>query len=50
MPLLPCCLQRGWTTWSLASVDQRVIAIAPLVFSLLNMGDVSSTKWKRFKY
>jgi len=29
--------KRGWTTWSLAAVDQRVIAIAPLVYSLLKM-------------
>jgi PhoPQ-activated pathogenicity-related protein len=29
--------KRGWTTWSLAAVDQRVIGIFPLVFSLLKM-------------
>jgi len=29
--------KRGWTTFSLAMVDQRVFAIAPLVFSLLKM-------------
>jgi len=29
--------KRGWTTWSLAAVDKRVVAIAPQVFSLLNM-------------
>jgi PhoPQ-activated pathogenicity-related protein len=29
--------KRGWTTWLLASVDQRVFAIAPTVFDLLNM-------------
>ena len=28
-------LQRGWTTWSLAAVDRRVIGIMPLVMSLL---------------
>ena len=27
--------QRGWTAWSLAATDQRVIATAPLVYSLL---------------
>jgi PhoPQ-activated pathogenicity-related protein len=26
----------GWTTWSLAVTDQRVVVIAPMVFSLLN--------------
>ena len=32
--------QRGWTTWSLAATDQRVIAAAPMVFSLLNFNEV----------
>ena len=27
--------QRGWTAWSVAATDKRVIATAPLVFSLL---------------
>ena len=29
------CLQRGWTAWSVAAVDERVIGTAPLVMSLL---------------
>jgi PhoPQ-activated pathogenicity-related protein len=29
--------KRGWTTWSIASTDRRVIAIIPMVFSLLNI-------------
>jgi PhoPQ-activated pathogenicity-related protein len=30
--------KRGWTTWSLAATDKRVIAIVPMVFSMINMG------------
>lgn len=29
--------KRGWTTWSIAATDQRVVAIAPMVFSMINM-------------
>jgi PhoPQ-activated pathogenicity-related protein len=29
--------KRGWTTWLLACVDQRVFAMAPTVFDLLSM-------------
>ena len=33
-------LQRGWTAWLQAAIDDRVIAVAPTVLSCLNLQEV----------
>ena len=32
--------QRGWTTWITGAIEERIIAIAPVVLTDLNMGPV----------
>lgn len=39
--ILHVSVQRGWTVWSLAATDRRVVVMTPFVFSLLNMEEVT---------
>src|SRR5437870_9107850 len=40
--------KRGWTTWTTAAVDRRVIAIAPLVIDLLNVEPSFIHHWRAY--
>lgn len=40
--------KRGWTTWTTAIADERVIAIAPLVIDLLNIVPSFKHHWKAY--
>jgi PhoPQ-activated pathogenicity-related protein len=40
--------KRGWTTWSVAEVDPRVIAIAPIVFDALNLPSVFQGQYQAY--
>ena len=42
--------KRGWTTWSVAQVDPRVIAIAPIVIDTLNVQDVFISQYRSFGF
>jgi PhoPQ-activated pathogenicity-related protein len=42
--------KRGWTTWTTAAVDPRVIAIAPIVIDTLNVEDVFMHQWECYGY
>src|SRR6266487_1381855 len=42
--------KRGWTTWTTAAVDPRVIAIAPLVIDLLNIEPSFMHHWKAYGF
>ena len=40
--------KRGWTTWTTAIVDRRVIAIAPAVIDLLNVVPSFNHHWRAY--
>ncbi|MBS1855262.1 MAG: PhoPQ-activated pathogenicity-related family protein [Acidobacteria bacterium] len=40
--------KRGWTTWSTAAVDPRVVAMAPLVFDSLNLEQAFAHHWEAY--
>jgi PhoPQ-activated pathogenicity-related protein len=40
--------KRGWTTWTTAAVDKRVIAIAPAVIDLLNVEPSFAHHWQAY--
>jgi PhoPQ-activated pathogenicity-related protein len=42
--------KRGWTTWSVAQVDPRVIAIAPIVIDILNVPAVFENQWRSYGF
>lgn len=42
--------KRGWTTWTTASVDDRVIAIVPVVIDLLNIVPSFDHHWRNYGF
>jgi PhoPQ-activated pathogenicity-related protein len=42
--------KRGWTAWSTAAVDARVVAIAPLVIDTLNVGKAFQHHWQAYGF
>jgi PhoPQ-activated pathogenicity-related protein len=42
--------KRGWTTWTTAAVDKRVVAIAPLVIDLLNIVPSFRHHWRAYGF
>lgn len=42
--------KRGWTTWTTAAVDNRVVAIAPIVIDLLNIVPSFEHHWKAYGF
>src|SRR5690606_8115603 len=42
--------KRGWTTWSTAAVDKRVVAIVPIVIDLLNLVPSFKHHWAAYGF
>ena len=42
--------KRGWTTWTTAAVDERVVAIIPVVIDLLNLVHSFEHHWRNYGY
>ena len=42
--------KRGWTTWTTAAVDNRVIAIAPIVIDMLNIEPSFVHHWEAYGF
>jgi PhoPQ-activated pathogenicity-related protein len=42
--------KRGWTTWTAAAVDPRVVAISPIVIDVLNMQPSLAHHWECYGF
>lgn len=42
--------KRGWTTWTTAAVDDRVVAIIPIVIDLLNVEESFAHHWRNYGF
>ncbi|MCS6952137.1 MAG: PhoPQ-activated pathogenicity-related family protein [Bryobacterales bacterium] len=42
--------KRGWTAWTTAAVDPRVVAIAPIVINTLNVERASEHHWRSYGF
>lgn len=42
--------KRGWTTWTTGAVDQRVVAIVPVVIDLLNVVPSFQHHWRNYGF
>lgn len=42
--------KRGWTTWTTAAVDDRVVAIAPMVIDMLNVEPSFQHHWEAYGF
>jgi PhoPQ-activated pathogenicity-related protein len=42
--------KRGWTTWTTAAVDDRVVAIIPVVIDLLNLVPSFEHHWRNYGF